>query len=109
MQSRDATVQNDYYQSIIIFLELLELLEFLTQEIIGYLSHVPVEHKVQLRIIVCVFGVIRVFNSIEFLTQEIMDEDTSSIGWTEQIRKVRMTEVERDYESREILMEFITQ
>ena len=70
---------------------------------IGYISSVPVEHKVRPKIIVCVFGV------NEFLTQEIMEEETSSIGWTEQIRKVRMTEVERDYESREILMEFITQ
>lgn len=55
------------------------------------------------KIIVCVFGV------NEFLTQEIMEEETSSFGWTEQIRKVRMTEVERDYESGEILMEFLTQ
>lgn len=53
--------------------------------------------------IVCVFGV------NEFLTQEIMEEDTSSIGGKEQIRKVRITEVGRDYESGEILMEFITQ
>lgn len=63
----------------------------------------PIEHKVQPRIIVCVFGV------NEFLTQEIMEEDTSSIGGKEQIRKVRITEVGRDYESGEILMEFITQ
>lgn len=70
---------------------------------IGYISSVPVEHKVRPKIIVCVFGV------NEFLTQEIMEEETSSIGWTKQIRKVSMTEVERDHESREILMEFITQ
>lgn len=75
----------------------------LTQEIIGYPSRVPVEYKVKSKIIVCVFGV------NEFLTQEILEKEISSIGWTEQIRKVRITEVEKDYKSGERLMEFLTQ
>ena len=62
----------------------------------------PVEYKVQRKIIVCVFGV------NEFLTQEIIKEEKLLTGWRNGSRRKDNLSRERLWIG-EILIEFLTQ